>query len=187
MFDKKSLRKNLYQNNFWKTNLHPEKMPKRYSTQKMSRNISKESLYGNLHWKKRTFSNPKNNKMNLFRKEETSALKKKRCSKKYLNRNCLPKELWRISPKQIWREVSTEDFPKRHLQQENKCIWREISTKEKKKVLQKQQTKNYLPKNYAEKALHFSKRNLYETKSEGIFVTESVQRNLYQKMFEKKF
>ena len=187
MFDKKSLRKNLYQNNFWKTNLHPEKMPKRYSTQKNVKEHFQRISVRKPSLKKKDVLHPKNNKMNLFRKEETSALKKKRCSKKYLNRNCLPKELWRISPKQIWREVSTEDFPKRHLQQENKCIWREISTKEKKKVLQKQQTKNYLPKNYAEKALHFSKRNLYETKSEGIFVTESVQRNLYQKMFEKKF
>jgi len=57
----------------------------------------------------------------------------------------------------------------------------------KKESLTKTANKKLSAEKLRRESFAFSKRKLYETKSEGIFVTESVQRNLYQKMFEKKF
>ena len=118
----------------------------------MSRNISKESLYGNLHWKKRTFSTPKTTRWISFAKKKHLHLKKKDA----------PKNTWTET---VYQKNSEESHQNKSEERSlPKTFRRDISSK-KINVFEEK----FLPK---------KKRKSYKNSKQKIICRKTTQRKL---------
>ena len=176
MFDKKSLRKNIYQNSFWKTNLHPGNFYPKKIEGTSPKNLCTE-----------TFTEKKGHSPSIAKKNLHLKIQEKMFEKKPEQETVYQKNSEESLPKNIWREISTKEISEETSPPRKYSIWREFSTK--KKRTSDKKIKYYLPKKFCRKILaFFFKRNLYETTSEEIFVRQSPWREIStKKMSEETF
>ena len=179
---------NPWGNNSTKIICTQKRCQEKFLPKKMWRNISKESLYRNLHWEKGTFFTPKNQAESLSQRRRTCT-KNQKMLKKIPQQKLSTKKLWRVPAKKYQKRNLYQRYFGRDIPTPRKySIWREISTKEKKKALQKKQIKNYLAKKLGRETFaFFQEKSLRNKMWRDIRTSKFVKRNLYQKMFEETF
>ena len=144
----------------------------------MWRNISKESLYRNLHWEKGTFFTPKNQAESLSQRRRTCT-KNQKMLKKIPQQKLSTKKLWRVPAKKYQKRNLYERYFGRDIPTPRKySIWREISTKEKKR-------KPYKKTNKKLSGEKIGQRNLCIFSRE-ISTKQNVKRYSYLKIREEK-
>ena len=165
MFDKKSLRKNLYQNSFWKTNLHPGNFYPKKIEGTSPKNLCTE-----------TFTEKKGHSPSIAKKNLHLKIQEKMFQKKPEQETVYQKNSEESLPKNIWRESLPKKYRKRHPHREN--IVFEDNFLPKRRECPTKKIKYYLPKKFCRKILAFFSRE--------ISTKQNLKRYLYVKIREEK-